>query len=192
MKKLSSINLFPFNILFFNIIFLFVNFSTLLSTESGVIDPKEGEKDAVLFYWKSEYNELVEKKRILAEKYNQLLLKKESRSLLTEDINGENLELQKKIKELEERSTSLLSQIEASDKNAKGLEKEIASLKVSLDALNAEYSKVKEASANDAELKSRFSALEKELATLKSQKEAAEKKLSELSALEAKIKQLES
>ncbi len=195
MKKLSSINLFPFNILFLNIsliFFLFVNFSTLHSTEPKSIDPKEGEKDAVLFYWKSEYNELVEKKRVLSEKYNQLLIKKESRSLLSEDINGENQELQKKIKELEERTSALLTQIEASDKNAKGLEKEIASLKFSLDALNAEYSKVKEASAKDAELKSRFSALEKELAILKSQKEAAEKKLTELTALEAKIKQLES
>jgi ribonucleotide reductase beta subunit family protein with ferritin-like domain len=63
----------------------------LFSQDLDSLDPKEGEKDAILFYWKSEYNDLLEKKRVITEKYNELLKNKNTRSLLTEEANKESL-----------------------------------------------------------------------------------------------------
>jgi chemotaxis protein MotB len=163
----------------------------LISQDLDSLDPKEGEKDAILFYWKSEYNDLLEKKRVITEKYNELLKNKNTRSLLTEEANKESLELQKKIKESEEKSEALLREIEANKRNTSLLEKEISSLRTSLDSLNAEYSKVKESAAQSDGYKTKIASLEKEIATAKSQKEAAEKKLAQMADLESKIKNLE-
>jgi chemotaxis protein MotB len=179
-----------FPLVFLLSIFLFPLLS-LQSTEVQTLDPKEGEKDAVLFYWKSEYNELLEKKRVLTEKYNELLKSKASRTLLAEETSRENLELQRKIRESEERSDALLKEIDSNRKNTSELEKEISSLKVNLAALNSEYLKLKDASAQAEAAKSKIASLEKEIAVLKTQKESAEKNLAKMTELEAKMKALE-
>ena len=184
-RSISNLNLFSiFSFLFFFTIALF-------SSDLDSLDPKEGEKDAILFYWKSEYNELLEKKRVITEKYNELLKNKNTRSLLTEETNKESLELQKKIKESEEKSEALLREIEANKRNTSLLEKEISTLRTNLDTLNAEYSKVKEITAQSDGYKAKIASLEKEIATAKSQKDAAEKKLAQVAELESKIKNLE-
>jgi chemotaxis protein MotB len=177
--------------LFSIISFLLFFTMALFSSDLDTLDPKEGEKDAILFYWKSEYNELLEKKRVITEKYNELLKNKITRSLLTEEANKESQELQKKIKESEEKSEALLREIEANKRNTSLLEKEISTLKSNLDTLNTEYSKVKEIAAQSDGYKTKIASLEKEIAAAKSQKDAAEKKLAQMADLESKIKNLE-
>jgi len=184
-RSISTLKLFSI----FSFLFFFT--MALFSQDLDSLDPKEGEKDAILFYWKSEYNDLLEKKRVITEKHNELLKDKSTRSLLTEEANKESLELQKKIKESEEKSEALLREMEADKRNTSLLEKEISSLRTNLDSLNAEYSKVKEIAAQSDGYKSKIASLEKEIATAKSQKEAAEKKLAQMADLESKIKNLE-
>lgn len=178
--------------LFFLLSLTLVPVFSLFTTEIETVDPKEGEKDAVLFYWKSEYNELLEKKRVLTEKYNELLKSKASRSLQAEEAARENQELKKKIRESEEKSEALFREIESNRKNTSELEKEISALKDNLAGLNSELLKLKESSAQVEIAKTKIATLEKEIALLKTQKEAAEKNLAKMADLEGKMKTLES